>query len=110
MVYYAKFYDRKLTIFYCDKIFPQKTDHVLHKAKTLYALHHDILWKSVYLVLILGYIAYLTYACIYDFEVRLLSKCKQLEMSGKELNAGQHLIEWKIFTQKRDDIAITKSV
>ncbi len=30
----------------------------------------------------------------------LLSKCKRVGKSGKELNAGQHIFEWKIFTQK----------
>ncbi len=32
--------------------------------------------------------------------VHLLSKCKRMETSGKELNAGQHIFEWLIFTQK----------
>ena len=52
--------------------------------------------------------------------VGLLSKCKRVSKSGKELNGGQRIFEWKIFTQKgvclwiihskRVDIAITKSV
>ncbi len=30
----------------------------------------------------------------------VLSKCKRVEKSGKELNVGQHIFEWKLFTQK----------
>ncbi len=39
----------------------------------------------------------------FDIEVFcdwIFSKCKQVEKSGKELNKGQHIFEWKFFTQK----------
>ena len=34
------------------------------------------------------------------FVTLILSKCKRVEKSGKELNAGQHIFKWKMFTQK----------
>ncbi|XP_072025646.1 solute carrier family 28 member 3-like [Amphiura filiformis] len=52
--------------------FWKKTDQALHAAKAFYTKHNTILWNVIYLVLLLGYIAYICYACIYDFEEAII--------------------------------------
>ena len=42
----------------------------MHGLKDFYEENNRIIWNGIYLVLLLGYIAYLSYACYYDLEVR----------------------------------------
>lgn len=45
-----------------------KADQVHDGLKDLYEDNKTIVWNAVYLVLLLGYLAYLIYACFYDFD------------------------------------------
>ncbi|XP_072045725.1 solute carrier family 28 member 3-like [Amphiura filiformis] len=45
-----------------------KTDIVLNGVKEFYYDNNRYIWNGIYLLFLTGYIAYLVYACIYDFE------------------------------------------
>ncbi|XP_022111135.1 solute carrier family 28 member 3-like isoform X2 [Acanthaster planci] len=40
--------------------------------KDMYTEHHNIIWNFIFLVLLLAYLGYLIYACLYDFQEAMI--------------------------------------
>lgn len=87
----------------------QKADLVQDGLKELYEDNKTIVWNAIYLVLLLGYLAYLIYACFYDFNVSCLKNGKDqtsnfLFLWGtqflvqKQRHHGQHIVKNKYLT------------